>query len=144
MFLLVPSAQDDVESDSFQIECLKDGTWSNKIPICKSKDTFPYPANVLFLLKSFHANGSCPGRVESLTQRHQPSQRGYITLQSSFGLFLDNIIGQMPQAGDWCFYLGYSYNLICEPLCCLPVKERAGLALENWLCQVSLGQCGII
>ncbi|XP_039344955.1 mannan-binding lectin serine protease 1 isoform X5 [Mauremys reevesii] len=27
--------KDNVESDSFQIECLKDGTWSNKIPICK-------------------------------------------------------------------------------------------------------------
>lgn len=23
--------------DTFQIECLKDGTWSNKIPPCKSK-----------------------------------------------------------------------------------------------------------
>lgn len=23
--------------DTFQIECLKDGTWSNKIPTCKSK-----------------------------------------------------------------------------------------------------------
>lgn len=25
--------------DVFQIECLKDGTWSNKIPTCKSKKT---------------------------------------------------------------------------------------------------------
>lgn len=25
--------------DTFQIECLKDGTWSNKIPTCKSKKT---------------------------------------------------------------------------------------------------------
>ncbi|KAM6258512.1 LOW QUALITY PROTEIN: mannan-binding lectin serine protease 1-like [Porphyrio hochstetteri] len=30
--------KDDLESDSFQIECLKDGTWSNKIPICKIAD----------------------------------------------------------------------------------------------------------
>ncbi|NWW79543.1 MASP1 protease, partial [Climacteris rufus] len=30
--------KDNVESDSFQIECLKDGTWSNKIPICKIAD----------------------------------------------------------------------------------------------------------
>ncbi|XP_019359011.1 PREDICTED: mannan-binding lectin serine protease 1 isoform X1 [Gavialis gangeticus] len=28
----------DVESDTFQIECLKDGTWSNKVPICKMAD----------------------------------------------------------------------------------------------------------
>lgn len=98
MVFLVPSAQDNVESDSFQIECLKDGTWSNKIPICKSKDTLPYPANVLFLLKSFHANRSCSARVEFLTQRHEPSQRGYVTLQSSFGLFLDNITGLRPNA----------------------------------------------
>lgn len=25
--------------DTFQMECLKDGTWSNKIPTCKSKNT---------------------------------------------------------------------------------------------------------
>lgn len=25
--------------DTFQIECLKDGTWSNKVPTCKSKKT---------------------------------------------------------------------------------------------------------
>ncbi|KAM6304823.1 LOW QUALITY PROTEIN: mannan-binding lectin serine protease 1-like [Aegotheles albertisi] len=30
--------KDDLESDSFQIECLKDGTWSNKIPSCKIAD----------------------------------------------------------------------------------------------------------
>ncbi|XP_054241875.1 mannan-binding lectin serine protease 1 [Indicator indicator] len=30
--------KDDLESDSFQIECLKDGTWSNKVPICKIAD----------------------------------------------------------------------------------------------------------
>ncbi|XP_033919760.1 mannan-binding lectin serine protease 1 isoform X2 [Melopsittacus undulatus] len=30
--------KDNLESDSFQIECLKDGTWSNKIPICKTAD----------------------------------------------------------------------------------------------------------
>ncbi|XP_032633191.1 mannan-binding lectin serine protease 1 isoform X1 [Chelonoidis abingdonii] len=30
--------KDNMESDSFQIECLKDGTWSNKIPICKIAD----------------------------------------------------------------------------------------------------------
>ncbi|KAM6127464.1 LOW QUALITY PROTEIN: mannan-binding lectin serine protease 1-like [Phoenicopterus ruber ruber] len=28
----------NLESDSFQIECLKDGTWSNKIPTCKIAD----------------------------------------------------------------------------------------------------------
>lgn len=87
-----------MESDSFQIECLKDGTWSNKIPVCKSKDSLPSPANVLFLLKSFHANGSCPARVEFLTQRHKPSQRGYVTLQSFFGLSLGNIMGLRPNA----------------------------------------------
>ncbi|XP_032633192.1 mannan-binding lectin serine protease 1 isoform X2 [Chelonoidis abingdonii] len=31
--------KDNMESDSFQIECLKDGTWSNKIPICKTAET---------------------------------------------------------------------------------------------------------
>ncbi|KFR00594.1 Mannan-binding lectin serine protease 1, partial [Nipponia nippon] len=30
--------KDNLESDSFQIECLKDGTWSNKIPICQIAD----------------------------------------------------------------------------------------------------------
>ncbi|XP_044627204.1 mannan-binding lectin serine protease 1 isoform X4 [Equus asinus] len=30
--------KDDVEMDTFQIECLKDGTWSNKIPTCKIAD----------------------------------------------------------------------------------------------------------
>ncbi|XP_062438642.1 LOW QUALITY PROTEIN: mannan-binding lectin serine protease 1-like [Rhea pennata] len=30
--------KDNLESDSFQIECQKDGTWSNKIPICKIAD----------------------------------------------------------------------------------------------------------
>lgn len=36
---LAVSSQDDMEMDTFQIECLKDGTWSNKIPVCKSKKT---------------------------------------------------------------------------------------------------------
>lgn len=46
------SAQDNLESESFQIECLKDGTWSNKIPVCKSKETprtpcrCPFPAEI--------------------------------------------------------------------------------------------------
>ncbi|KAM8902152.1 mannan-binding lectin serine protease 1 isoform 4-T4 [Lycaon pictus] len=30
--------KDNVEMDTFQIECLKDGTWSNKIPTCKIAD----------------------------------------------------------------------------------------------------------
>ncbi|XP_067157549.1 mannan-binding lectin serine protease 1 [Apteryx mantelli] len=30
--------KDNLESDSFQIECQKDGTWSNKIPTCKIAD----------------------------------------------------------------------------------------------------------
>ncbi|XP_010622447.1 mannan-binding lectin serine protease 1 isoform X1 [Fukomys damarensis] len=30
--------KDDVVMDTFQIECLKDGTWSNKIPTCKIVD----------------------------------------------------------------------------------------------------------
>ncbi|XP_068020168.1 mannan-binding lectin serine protease 1 isoform X2 [Melanerpes formicivorus] len=30
--------KDNLESDSFQIECLKDGTWSNKVPTCKIAD----------------------------------------------------------------------------------------------------------
>lgn len=66
-FPLSSSAQDNLESDSFQIECLKDGTWSNKIPICKSKETLPHPMHMLFLLK-LHAEWSCPARAELLTQ----------------------------------------------------------------------------
>lgn len=31
--------KDDVVMDTFQIECLKDGTWSNKIPTCKKSKT---------------------------------------------------------------------------------------------------------
>uniref|UniRef100_A0ACB8FC89 Mannan-binding lectin serine protease 1 n=1 Tax=Sphaerodactylus townsendi TaxID=933632 RepID=A0ACB8FC89_9SAUR len=27
--------KDDVESETFQIECMKDGTWSSQIPVCK-------------------------------------------------------------------------------------------------------------
>ncbi|XP_072474921.1 mannan-binding lectin serine protease 1 isoform X3 [Notamacropus eugenii] len=30
--------KDNLEMDTFQIECLKDGTWSNKIPTCKIVD----------------------------------------------------------------------------------------------------------
>lgn len=30
--------KDNVEMDTFQIECLKDGSWSNEIPICKLAD----------------------------------------------------------------------------------------------------------
>ncbi|XP_004424648.1 PREDICTED: mannan-binding lectin serine protease 1 isoform X3 [Ceratotherium simum simum] len=30
--------KDNVEMDTFQIECLKDGTWSNKIPTCKKTE----------------------------------------------------------------------------------------------------------
>uniref|UniRef100_A0A670KJY7 MBL associated serine protease 1 n=1 Tax=Podarcis muralis TaxID=64176 RepID=A0A670KJY7_PODMU len=31
--------KDGVESETFQIECMKDGLWSNKVPICKSTYT---------------------------------------------------------------------------------------------------------
>nr|XP_028587723.1 mannan-binding lectin serine protease 1 isoform X4 [Podarcis muralis] len=30
--------KDGVESETFQIECMKDGLWSNKVPICKIAD----------------------------------------------------------------------------------------------------------
>ncbi|XP_011217493.2 mannan-binding lectin serine protease 1 isoform X3 [Ursus americanus] len=30
--------KDNVEMDTFQIECLKDGTWSNRIPTCKKTE----------------------------------------------------------------------------------------------------------
>ncbi|XP_048660005.1 mannan-binding lectin serine protease 1 isoform X4 [Marmota marmota marmota] len=30
--------KDNVEMDTFQIECLKDGTWSNEIPTCKKSE----------------------------------------------------------------------------------------------------------
>uniref|UniRef100_A0A8C9A448 MBL associated serine protease 1 n=1 Tax=Prolemur simus TaxID=1328070 RepID=A0A8C9A448_PROSS len=30
--------KDNVEMDTFQIECLKDGTWSNRIPTCKKSE----------------------------------------------------------------------------------------------------------
>ncbi|XP_005876336.1 PREDICTED: mannan-binding lectin serine protease 1 isoform X3 [Myotis brandtii] len=30
--------KDNVEMDTFQIECLKDGSWSNEIPICKKTE----------------------------------------------------------------------------------------------------------
>ncbi|XP_062987844.1 mannan-binding lectin serine protease 1 isoform X3 [Elgaria multicarinata webbii] len=31
--------KDDVESETFQIECMKDGIWSSKVPICKTAET---------------------------------------------------------------------------------------------------------
>lgn len=31
--------KDDIEMDSFQIECQKDGTWSNLVPTCKKTET---------------------------------------------------------------------------------------------------------
>ncbi|XP_015270725.1 PREDICTED: mannan-binding lectin serine protease 1 [Gekko japonicus] len=30
--------KDDVESETFQIECMKDGAWSNRVPVCKMAD----------------------------------------------------------------------------------------------------------
>lgn len=45
--------------DTFQIECLKDGTWSNKIPTCKSKKTKWIGYNDAFL----------PGRVRAMTMQ---------------------------------------------------------------------------
>ncbi|KAH0624233.1 hypothetical protein JD844_007837 [Phrynosoma platyrhinos] len=30
---------DNVESESFQIECMKDGMWSNKVPVCQVAET---------------------------------------------------------------------------------------------------------
>lgn len=35
--------------DTFQIECLKDGAWSNKIPTCKSKKIKRVDSNDAFL-----------------------------------------------------------------------------------------------
>lgn len=35
--------------DTFQIECLKNGAWSNKIPTCKSKETKGINYNDAFL-----------------------------------------------------------------------------------------------
>ncbi|XP_074154015.1 mannan-binding lectin serine protease 1 isoform X3 [Sminthopsis crassicaudata] len=48
--------KDNLEMDTFQIECLKDGTWSNKIPACKIPLffflLFFFPP--LFLFKPIH------------------------------------------------------------------------------------------
>ncbi|XP_063162323.1 mannan-binding lectin serine protease 1 isoform X2 [Candoia aspera] len=35
--------KDDVESETFQMECMKDGVWSSRVPVCKIADCKPPP-----------------------------------------------------------------------------------------------------
>ncbi|XP_075058424.1 mannan-binding lectin serine protease 1 isoform X2 [Mixophyes fleayi] len=111
--------KDNIEMDSFQIECRKDGTWSNQIPRCQIVDcklpkelesgfvTFSTPANITTYQSTF--TYSCREPYYTMI----PNITAGYTCEAS-GLWINPEIGtSLP---------------LCQPVCGLPHFSRSKLA----------------
>nr|XP_012326287.1 mannan-binding lectin serine protease 1 isoform X4 [Aotus nancymaae] len=111
--------KDNVEMDTFQIECLKDGTWSNKIPTCKIVDC--------------RAPGELEhGLVTFSTRNNLTTYKSEIkySCQEPYYKMLNNITGiyTCSAQGFWMNkVLGRSLPT-CLPVCGLPQVSRKLLA----------------
>ncbi|XP_054441072.1 mannan-binding lectin serine protease 1 isoform X2 [Pteronotus mesoamericanus] len=111
--------KDNVEMDTFQIECLKDGTWSNKIPTCKIADCGA-PAEVEHGLVTFSTrNNLTTYKSEIRYSCQQPYYKMYHNITgiytcSAQGVWMNEVLGRSQPT--------------CLPVCGLPKFSRRLLA----------------
>ncbi|XP_005657166.1 mannan-binding lectin serine protease 1 isoform X1 [Sus scrofa] len=112
--------KDNVEMDVFQIECLKDGTWSNKIPTCKIADCGT-PAKLENGLVTFSTrNNLTTYKSEIIYSCQQPyykmlhSTTGVYTC-SAQGVWMNEVLGKsQPTCLPVCGTPRFSRNLLAR------------------------------
>nr|KAF6475152.1 mannan binding lectin serine peptidase 1 [Rousettus aegyptiacus] len=111
--------KDDVEMDTFQIECLKDGTWSNKIPTCKIADCGA-PAELKHGLVTFStSNNLTTYKSEVRYSCQQPYYKMFHNITgiytcSAQGVWMNEVLGRNQPT--------------CLPVCGLPKFSRKLMA----------------
>ncbi|XP_049631656.1 mannan-binding lectin serine protease 1 isoform X3 [Suncus etruscus] len=111
--------KDDVEMDTFQIECLKDGTWSNKIPICKMADC-GIPAKLEHGLVIFSSRNNITTYKSEI--RYSCQQPYYKMLHNITGIYTCSAQGAWVNE-----VLGRSLPT-CLPVCGIPKIYRKMMA----------------
>nr|XP_035922611.1 mannan-binding lectin serine protease 1 isoform X5 [Halichoerus grypus] len=111
--------KDNVEMDTFQIECLKDGTWSNRIPTCKIADCGA-PAELKHGLITFSTRNN-------LTTYKSEIQ---YSCQQPYYKMLHNITGiyTCSAQGVWMNEVLGRSQPTCLPVCGVPKFSRKLLA----------------
>ncbi|XP_060623260.2 mannan-binding lectin serine protease 1 isoform X2 [Anolis sagrei] len=111
--------KDGVESESFQIECMKDGVWSNKVPICQIADCKAPPR-----LDHGFASFSSPANLTTFQSGIQYSCHHpyYQMVPNISGTYICNAKGfwQSPELGR--------RLPTCQPVCGKPRFSRSLLA----------------
>lgn len=111
--------KDNVEMDTFQIECLKDGTWSNKIPTCKIANCGA-PAELEHGFVTFSTrNNLTTYKSEIRYSCQQPYYKMYHNITgiytcSAQGVWINEVLGRNQPT--------------CLPVCGLPKFSRKLLA----------------
>nr|XP_060623258.1 mannan-binding lectin serine protease 1 isoform X2 [Anolis sagrei ordinatus] len=105
--------KDGVESESFQIECMKDGVWSNKVPICQIADCKAPPR-----LDHGFASFSSPANLTTFQSGIQYSCHHpyYHMVPNISGTYICNAKGfwQSPELGR--------RLPTCQPVCGQPLR----------------------
>ncbi|KAM8771134.1 mannan-binding lectin serine protease 1 isoform 3-T3 [Rhynchonycteris naso] len=111
--------KDNVEMDTFQIECLKDGTWSNKIPTCQIADCGA-PAELEHGLVTFSTRSNLTTyKSEIRYSCQQPYYKMYHNITgiytcSAQGVWMNEVLGRNQPT--------------CLPVCGLPKFSRKLIA----------------
>ncbi|XP_047421264.1 mannan-binding lectin serine protease 1 isoform X2 [Sciurus carolinensis] len=111
--------KDNVEMDTFQIECLKDGTWSNKIPTCKIVDCGA-PTELEHGLVTFFTRNNLTTYKSEI--RYSCQQPYYKMLHNITGMYACSAQGVWTNE-----LLGRSLPT-CLPVCGLPKFSRKLMA----------------
>ncbi|XP_006156799.1 mannan-binding lectin serine protease 1 isoform X1 [Tupaia chinensis] len=111
--------KDNVEMDTFQIECLKDGTWNNKIPTCKIVDC-GVPAELEHGVVTFSTRNNLT--VYKSEMRYSCQQPYYKMLPNISGIYTCSAKGSWMNKE-----MGRSLPT-CLPVCGLPKFSRRSLA----------------
>ncbi|XP_023407363.2 mannan-binding lectin serine protease 1 isoform X2 [Loxodonta africana] len=111
--------KDNVEMDTFQVECLKDGSWSNKIPICKVADCRA-PAELEHGLITFSTRNNLTTYKSEI--RYSCQQPYYKMLPNITGIYTCSA------QGTWTNKILGRKLPTCLPVCGLPKVSRKLMA----------------
>ncbi|XP_058412121.1 mannan-binding lectin serine protease 1 isoform X2 [Diceros bicornis minor] len=111
--------KDNVEMDAFQIECLKDGTWSNKIPTCKIADCGA-PAELEHGLVTFSTRNKLTTYKSEI--RYSCQQPHYKMLHNITGIYTCSA------QGVWMNEVLGRSRPTCLPVCGIPKFSRKLMA----------------
>ncbi|KAM6222378.1 mannan-binding lectin serine protease 1 [Rhynchocyon petersi] len=121
--------KDNVEMETFQIECEKNGSWSNKIPTCKVADCGD-PAELEHGLVTFSTRNNLTTYKSEI--RYSCQQPYYKMLQnitgiytcSAQGIWMNNILGrELPTCLPVCGHPKFSRKLISRILKGRPAQK---------------------